>query len=140
MNLRISRLPDGVVGQEYFGLDKVGFFTYNGSLGIQSAVVESDAQTVISRDANGVYYRRSTEQYNTPAFIRATINTADDWRQYRSRLVANRQRLPQQMITEPITSLATQCATMDEYYALCIALMRCGCFSTCVIKTGYCSL
>jgi uroporphyrinogen decarboxylase len=112
-------LAAGIPPQYYFHLDQVGFFAYDGSLGLPGGVVQSDAGTVTTRDGDGVYYRESTLEYSTPTFVRATINTPADWRQHRGRLTAGWQRIPERMDQEPVTGLATGCATPDEYYRLC---------------------
>lgn len=118
---RAEGLPADIMPQEYFGFDPVAFFAYDGSLGLAGGVVESDATTQITRDGDGVYYRGSTLDYSTPAFVRATINTPDDWRQHRGRLTADWRRMPMSMPHEPVTGLATGCDTMDEYYRRSIA-------------------
>lgn len=118
---RREGLPASVMPQDYFQLDQAGFFAYDGSLGIPGGVIEADAATKTTRDGDGVYYKESTVEYSTPTFVRATINTWEDWQQYRGRLSAKWQRMPVQMEFEAITGLATGCATMDEYYRRCKA-------------------
>ncbi len=114
-------LPANVMPQEYFQLDQLGFFAYDGSLGLSGGVMESDAVSKTTRDGDGVYYRESIVEYSTPTFVRSTINTAQDWQQYRHRLAVDWGRMPVRLAHEPITDLATGCNTMDEYYRLCKA-------------------
>lgn len=114
-------LPEGVVPQEYFGLDRVGFFGFDGSLGLPSGVVESDGHTQLWSDGDGTFYRSSLDDYGTPAFVRATIETEEDWLKYRSRLKADAGRLPRAMPAQPVTGLETGCGTMDAFYARCKA-------------------
>jgi uroporphyrinogen decarboxylase len=114
-------LPADVSPQEYFALDKAGFFTYDGSLGFASETVASDERSVTTRDGDGVYYRSIAGEYSAPSFVRATIHTPDDWLAYRGRLSADVSRLPADMASDPVTGLSTRCATFGEYYALCRA-------------------
>ena len=118
---RREGLPENVAPQEYFALDKAGFFGYDGTLGIPRAVVESDAGSVTERDGDGVYYRSIAGEYSTPHFVKATINTVDDWQESRGRMVADKRRLPDGMAFEPVTGFATRCSTFSGYYNLCKA-------------------
>lgn len=112
-------LPGDVTPQEYFELDRVGFFAYDATLGLPGGVVESEGCTTVTSDGDGVFYRTIAGSYSTPSFVKATITSADDWNRHRDRLTAEPLRLMGKMEAEPVTGNATLCGTMDEYYALC---------------------
>ena len=116
---RSEGLPAQVSPQEYFNLDKAGFFAYDGTLGLQRETVESDSYAIVTRNADGAYYRSLVNQYSTPTFVKATVNTQDDWLSNRCRLAAGEHRLPQRMRHDPVTGLATSVDSMTDYFALC---------------------
>ena len=79
-------LPEGVGPHEYFGLDRIEFFSFDGTLGLEEKVLERDAERQVYSDGDGCTYRMFIDRPVAPQFLRSSVQSEEDWRALRGRL------------------------------------------------------
>lgn len=72
-------LPSGVSPQDYFELDKVEFFTFDGSLQLEGKTIGEDDETKTFIDGNGCTYKAWKNKPGAPLFIESRIKSPLDW-------------------------------------------------------------
>jgi len=85
-------LPKGADPLDYFGMDRVHFVYPDSTLRLPSELVEEGTQYRLERDSDGVLLRSIRGSYVPPSEVGWSIQTADDWRSLRQRMVATPDR------------------------------------------------
>ena len=89
-------LPADVTPDDYFSLDRIGSFTFDGSLGLPAEVVEENEQWRVRRDANGLLIKEWLDwhiSYSPPVRLDCQVKTRDDWHQVKGRLQVQADRI-----------------------------------------------
>jgi len=89
---RREGLPNGVSVDEYFGFDKIEFFSYDPSLMLPSRVLEETETQIVLTDGDGCTYRKWKGKQSHPLFIKSSITTIDDWNNLRHNLTPDMSR------------------------------------------------
>jgi len=98
---RQEGLPVGVTPAEYFALDVIERFSFDGSLCLPAEIVEEDQQCRVRRDANGVLIKEWRDwriSYSPPVRLDCLVKTWDDWHQVKGRLRVSPYRLGEQQM------------------------------------------
>lgn len=98
---RKEGLPKGVEPADYFGLDRIERFSFDGSLCLPTEVVEENEQWRIRRDANGVLIKEWRDwriSYSPPVRLDCLVKTWDDWLKVKGRLRVSPHRISEQMV------------------------------------------
>ncbi len=115
-------MPRGVSLNEYFGLDRLAFFTYDGDLGYGEPPRPDGRGYELYRAGNGVVYRQRTDgASSTPVYVDSIIREAADWEEHRSRLLPGMERFELPYGNEAVTGYATGCGSQRDYYARAVS-------------------
>lgn len=90
---RQEGLPAGVEPADYFGLDGITIFSYDGSLGLPEKTLSETGTERVFTDSNGVTYKELKGQTNTECPQDYLIKSQDDWEEHRSLLTPTLDRL-----------------------------------------------
>ncbi len=82
---RAEGLPPEVSPHEYFGLDRIAFFSYDASLGLAERVLSEQGGYRVYTDGDGCTYRMAVGQVSAPQFVGSSVASREDW----DRLKAN---------------------------------------------------
>ena len=83
---RQEGMPAEASPAELFDLDPVVCLSLDNSLRLPADTLEETADWVLERDADGVVYKRWTNDYGPPCAVDFLIETRSDWDRYRQRL------------------------------------------------------
>ncbi len=84
---RHEGLPSGISVDEYFGFDKIEFFSYDPSLMLPARVLEETSDQIVVTDGDGCTYRKWKGIQSHPQFLKSSISTIDDWIKLRPSLI-----------------------------------------------------
>jgi uroporphyrinogen decarboxylase len=112
-------LPSGCTPNEYFGLDTMGFFTYDGSLQLVQNILEENKEIKIYTDGDGCTYKAFKNKTNTPQFLESKIKNIEDWEKYKANLRVDFKRF-MNCTFDPLTG-NTLNKTQDDLYKESIA-------------------
>jgi uroporphyrinogen decarboxylase len=107
-------LPEDVDIHDYFGLDKVEFFTYNGSLGLEEKTLKENEDSRTYIDGDGCTYKRFKNKQVTPHFISSSVKGLEDWENVRGHLKPDFKRF-EDMRVEPIFGTALEKSQEEKY-------------------------
>lgn len=82
-------LPAQSTPYDYFGLDKIQFFSYDGSLRLAENVIEEDEETKIYMDGDGCKYKAWKTNQGAPLLLESSISEKKDWERLRTNLLAD---------------------------------------------------
>jgi uroporphyrinogen decarboxylase len=102
---RQEGMAEGSSPAELFDLDPVVCLRLDNSLRLPVEKLEETADWVLERDADGVVYKRWTNQYGPPSEVDTLIKTRADWEQHRNRLRPDPERISDG-VREAITTAA----------------------------------
>ena len=94
-------LPSGVSPQDYFELDKVEFFTFDGSLKLEEKTIKEDEESKTFIDGDGCTYKAWKNKQGAPLLIESSIKAPEDWEECRLNLKPDFARF-EKMDREPI--------------------------------------
>jgi uroporphyrinogen decarboxylase len=83
---RKEGLPEGLSAHEYFGLDRIEFFSFDGSLGLKEAIVSEQPGYRVFSDSDGCTYKRALDQVSAPQFLGSSVSSLEDWLELKERL------------------------------------------------------
>jgi len=89
---RKEGLPAVVTPTDYFGLDDIKRYRFDGSLRLPESVVEESDDWVVVVNNNGVMVKRWKNRYATPLQMDYTVKTRADWVRLKNRLDVDWQR------------------------------------------------
>jgi len=89
---RQEGLPEGVSPHEYFGLDRVAFFSFDAGLGLPETVVSEERGYRVYTDGDGCTYRVAVDQVSAPQFVGSAVSSLGDWDRLKARLVPDMAR------------------------------------------------
>jgi uroporphyrinogen decarboxylase len=119
-------LPSGVSPHDYLDMDKIEFFSFDTSLGLEESILREDATSKTYRDGDGCTYRMLKETQGAPELMSSSIQSIDDWTRLRENL---RPAMPRfndfrkdivfgGPVAESQTSKYKRCAAEDAFTAL----------------------
>lgn len=79
--------PKGVDPNDYFGFDKIHFFSFDGTLGLEEKTISSDELTRTFTDKDGCIYKQYKGRQIPPQFLGSTVKTMDDWIRLKGSLI-----------------------------------------------------
>jgi uroporphyrinogen decarboxylase len=80
--------PRGVSPQDYFGLDKIEFLSFDCSLGFKEITIRETRETKVYTDNNGCTYRMLIDEPGASEFITSSVKSEDDWHALKTNLAA----------------------------------------------------
>jgi uroporphyrinogen decarboxylase len=84
---RTEGLPHGVSPHEYFGLDRIAFFSYDAGLGLPETVLSEEGGYRVYTDGDGCTYKMAVGQVSAPQFVRSSVACLEDWLRLKANLV-----------------------------------------------------
>jgi len=96
---REEGLPADVTPNDYFSLDRIESFTFDGSLGLPTEIAEENEQWRVRRDANGLLIKEWLDwhiSYSPPVRLDCQVKSWDDWHQVKERLQVQADRIGEQ--------------------------------------------
>lgn len=91
-------LPEGADPVDYFGLDRIERFGWDGSLQLPVELIEDTARWRIYRNANGLVVKEWKDSYAPPARLECTVNTWDQWLKVKPHLQVSPDRISREML------------------------------------------
>ncbi|MCL6473789.1 MAG: hypothetical protein K6U75_01860 [Firmicutes bacterium] len=91
-------LPEGADPVDYFGLDRIERFGFDGSLQLPVEMMEETDRWRIYRNANGLVVKEWKDSYAPPARLECTVRNWDEWLKVKARLQASPDRIPDWML------------------------------------------
>ena len=82
---RTEGLPQGVSPHEYFGLDRIAFFSFDAGLGLPEKVLREEGGYRVYTDGDGCTYKMAVDRVSAPQFVGSSVRSPEDW----DRLKAN---------------------------------------------------
>ena len=98
---RNEGFPESILPEDYFKLDKITFFSFDGSLQFQEEIIEEDEAITIYNNSNGVTYKVFKNRSVSSLFIESKIKSLKDWIKYKERLLGSIKRF-EEFVKEPI--------------------------------------
>ena len=98
---RSEGLPADTSPDEYFGLDRIERFAFDGTLGLPEEIVEETEAWRLRRDANGVLIKEWRDwriSYSPPARQDCLVKTPEAWRQVKDRLQVSPDRIGEEQV------------------------------------------
>jgi uroporphyrinogen decarboxylase len=86
-------LPWGMDPVDYFELDLVARYSFDGSLRLPTRTLEETEEWVVSTDTNGATRKRWKRHYATPGHVEPSIRARADWERVKGNLVPDPDRL-----------------------------------------------
>lgn len=83
---RLEGLPEGVSPHDYFELDKIEFFSFDGTLGFEEAIVSENGEYRLYTDSDGCTYKKFVDRPVPPQLIRSGITDEAIWNRVRNNL------------------------------------------------------
>jgi uroporphyrinogen decarboxylase len=83
---RREGLPEGVSPHEFFGLDRIAFFSFEASLGLPERVLSEESGYRVYSDGDGCTYRMAVGQVSAPQFVGSSVACPADWRRLKANL------------------------------------------------------
>jgi len=90
---RAEGLPEGVSYEEYFQLDRFGWFEVDNSPRYPVAFIEETDDYIVETINWGATLRRWKLRGGTPEFLNFTVKTPDDWAKAKKRMAPSRDRI-----------------------------------------------
>ena len=81
-------LPAGASPHEYFGLDRIEFFSFDSSLGLPERTIAEDGVFKTYTDSDGCTYRMALDRVSAPQFIGSSVGSEEDWERLKPGLQA----------------------------------------------------
>lgn len=72
-------LPEQLSPADYFGFDKIDFYSFDASLGMQERIISEGPKEKIFSDADGCTYRMFTDKPGSPLLLESSIKGPNDW-------------------------------------------------------------
>ena len=72
-------MPVDITVENYFGLDKIEVFPFDGSLRLPSKTIEDTEKYIVFTDSNGCTFKRLKNSYGASSFINAAVSDSDSW-------------------------------------------------------------
>ena len=94
-------LPADTTPDDYFGLDQIARFRFDGTLRLPEETVEETEEWRLYRDGNGVLIKEWRDwhvSYSPPARQDCLVKTPDAWRQVRDRLQVRADRIDDEQL------------------------------------------
>lgn len=107
-------LPSECTPHEYFGLDTVEFFAYDGSFRLPQQVLEEDEETKIYVDGDGCKYKSWKNNEGAPLLLESPIKDWDDWKRLKGRLDIDFSRFENQKV-DPISGQIRKMGQQEAY-------------------------
>lgn len=79
--------PVGVHPSDYFGFDKIHFFSFDGTLGLKERAISSDETTRTYSDKDGCMYKQFIGRQTPPQYLGSIVKEMDDWVNLRDNLI-----------------------------------------------------
>jgi uroporphyrinogen decarboxylase len=89
---RREGLPEGVSPHEYFGLDRIAFFSFDAGLGLPERVLSEEGGYRVYTDGDGCTYRMALDQVSAPQFVGSSVACPEDWQRLKANLVPDMAR------------------------------------------------
>jgi len=89
---RAEGLPEALSPHEYFGLDRIEFFSYDASLGLPERTIAQEGAFKTCTDSDGCTYKMAVGQVSAPQFIGSSVGSAEDWARLKPNLRADMRR------------------------------------------------
>jgi len=83
---RAEGLPQGVSPHEYFGLDRIVFFSYDSGLGLPERVLSEQGGYRVYTDGDGCTYKMAVGQVSAPQFVGSSVGSPQDWLRLKTNL------------------------------------------------------
>ena len=72
-------LPQGVSPHDFFDLDKIEFFSFDASLGLQERIISEQGQFRTYSDGDGCTYKMFVDHPSAPQLIGSSVTCEKDW-------------------------------------------------------------
>ena len=70
--------PKGVSPQDYFGLDKIEFLSFDCSLGLKEKTISETREAKVYTDSDGCTYRMLLDNPGAPELIASSVTSEED--------------------------------------------------------------
>jgi uroporphyrinogen decarboxylase len=85
-------LPRGMSPHDFFGMDKIEFFSFDASLGLKEEILQESDESRLYRDGDGCTYRMLKKNPGAPELVSSSIQTIDDWNRAKTSLAPDMPR------------------------------------------------
>ncbi len=79
-------LPGGLSPHDFFGLDKIEFFSYDASLGFPERTISENGEFRVYIDGDGCTYRMFLDRPGAPQLLASSVTREADWDTLKGRL------------------------------------------------------
>jgi uroporphyrinogen decarboxylase len=83
---RTEGLPQGISPHEYFGLDRIAFFSYDAGLGLTERVLSEEGGYRVYTDGDGCTYKMAVDRVSAPQFVDSSVRSPEDWHRLKANL------------------------------------------------------
>jgi uroporphyrinogen decarboxylase len=89
---RTEGLPPDVSPEDFFGLDRIEFFSLDASLGLPERTISEEPGYRVYTDSDGCTYRMALDHVSAPQFLGSSVASLEDWARLKKNLLPDMSR------------------------------------------------